>query len=232
MSPSPAGLTGQRVRLNNEILFRLQNSRHPNTSAEHWTACRMWALPFLAGKMIPALFWQVSNRPKGSVNCPLDSQIVIYLLNPWKQQGRFSPQSQRVRVLLPNMDITDIIRSGNLLTHDPLRDARVTGSAWICTFAFTGMRWGMQNPTQGRSLRAAKFALYKKYKVLPQPPLLILKFLLLCINYSFTKSTSDCTNEKIITVCMHMETELKSRLKILAMFYIIPTGVRSSNLCI
>lgn len=34
MSQSPAGLTGQRVRLNNEILFRLQNGRHPNTSAE------------------------------------------------------------------------------------------------------------------------------------------------------------------------------------------------------
>lgn len=122
MSPNPAGLTGQRVRLNNEILFRLQNSRHPNTSAEQWTACSMWALPFLAGKTIPALFWQVSNRPKGSVNCPLDSQIVIYLLNPWKQQGHFSPQSQQVRVLLPNMDITDIIRSGNLLTYDPLKD--------------------------------------------------------------------------------------------------------------
>lgn len=27
------------------------------------------------------------------------------------------------------------------------------------------------------------------------------------INYSFIKSTPDCTNEKIIPVCMHMETE-------------------------
>lgn len=33
-SESPAGLTGQRVRLRAEILVRLQNSRHPNTSAE------------------------------------------------------------------------------------------------------------------------------------------------------------------------------------------------------
>lgn len=66
----------------------------------------------------------------------------------------------------------------------------------------------MQNPTQGQSFRAAKFAPYKKCKVLPQPPFPTLKFLLQCINYSFIKSTSDCTNEKIITVCMHMETEL------------------------
>lgn len=167
MSRSPAGLTGQRVRLNKEILFRLQNSRHPNTSAEQWTAWRVWALLFLGGKTIPVLFWQVSNRPKESVNCPLDSQIVIYLLNPRKLQGHFSPQSQRVRVLLPNMDITDIIRSGNLLTYDPLRDARLTGSAWICTFAFTGMRWRMENPAQGWSFRAAKFVHTRNTKCSP-----------------------------------------------------------------
>lgn len=218
MSQSPASLTGQRVRLNNEILFRLQNGRHPNTSAEQWTAWRTWALLFLGGKMIPVLFWQVSNRPKESVNCPLDSRIVIYLLNPRKQQGHFSPQSQQVRVLLPNMDITDIIRSSNLLTYDPLRDASVTGSAWICTFAFTGMRWGTQNSTEGRSFRASKFASYKKYKVLPQPPFPTLKFLLQCIHYSFIKSTSDCTNEKIITVCMHMKTELTADWRYLPCF--------------
>lgn len=66
----------------------------------------------------------------------------------------------------------------------------------------------MQNPTQGWSFRAAKFAPDKKYKMLPQPPFPTLKFLLLCINYSFIKSRSDRTNEKIITVCMHRETDL------------------------
>lgn len=97
-----------------DILKHLYSNRQPKVCKHCISRCQTDPSSFLTGL----------KQIKRSVNCPLCLCVVVYLLKPQKQQRQpFSPRSQQVTVLLPNMDITAIIRSGDHLTFDPLRDA-------------------------------------------------------------------------------------------------------------